>query len=116
MYLKVSYEVDRRSKFRFYMHVLFDFLDITVLNSKVVSNKIQSSVALSTVDFQFSLARSMLGNFGTGKRAIPTSRPSKEIKSENVVVVHHLPQFPATCARCAYVLQKSLRATHLFVV
>ena len=41
--MKVTYEVDRRSKFRFYLSVFFDFLDIAVVNSKVVYNKLESA-------------------------------------------------------------------------
>ena len=39
--MKVSYEVDKRSKFRFYLGVFLDFLDISVVNSKIVYDKIQ---------------------------------------------------------------------------
>ena len=38
--MKVSCEVDRRSKVRFYLRVFFDFLDISVVNSKIVYDKI----------------------------------------------------------------------------
>ena len=38
--IKVTYESDRRSIFRFYLRVFFDFLDIAVVNSKIVYNKI----------------------------------------------------------------------------
>ena len=41
--MKVTYEVDRRSKFRFYLRVFFDFLDIAIVNSKIVYNKIESA-------------------------------------------------------------------------
>ena len=71
--IKVSYEVDRRSKVRFYLRVFFDFLDVSVVNSKNVCHKIQSTTAISSMDFQFSLARSMIGTFSNRKRAIPTS-------------------------------------------
>ena len=45
--MKVTYEVDRRSKFRFFCRVFFDFLDIAVVNSKIVYNKIESAPSLS---------------------------------------------------------------------
>ena len=100
--MKVSYEVDRRSKFRFYLRVFFDFLDISVVNSKIVYDKIQSTGAISSMDFRFSLARSLIGTFSNRKRAIPASPPSKRSKGEITMVVDHLPQFNATRARCAY--------------
>lgn len=71
-HMKVSYGVDQRNKLRFYMQVLFDFLDIDGLNSQVVYDKIQSPVAMSSVDLRFSLACSMIRNFCNQKRAVPT--------------------------------------------
>ena len=44
--MKVTYEVDRQSKSRFYLRVFFDFLDIVVVNSKIVHNKIESAPSL----------------------------------------------------------------------
>ena len=100
--MKVSYEDDRRKKVRFYPQVVFDFLDISVVNSKIVYDKIQSTTATSSMDFRLSLARLMIGTFSNTKRAIPTSRPSKRSKGEIAIVLDHLPQFAATRVRCAY--------------
>ena len=49
--MKVSYEVDRRSKVRFYLRVFFDFLDISVVNSKIMYDKIKLTAAMSSTDF-----------------------------------------------------------------
>ena len=65
--MKVSNEVDQRSKVRFYLRVFFDFLDISVVNWKTVYDKIQSTAAMSSMDFRFSLARSMIGTLATEK-------------------------------------------------
>ena len=53
--MKVTYEVDRRSKFHLYLRVFFDFLDIAVVNSKIVYNKIESAPSLSSLDFRYRL-------------------------------------------------------------
>ena len=100
--MKVSYEVNQRSKVKFYLRVFFDFLDISIVNSKIVYNKIQSTAAISSMDFRFNLARSMIGTFSNRKRAIPTLQPLKRSKGEIIMVVDYLPQFASTCARCAY--------------
>ena len=39
--MKVTYKVDLWSKFCFYLCIFFDFLDIAILNSKIVYNKIE---------------------------------------------------------------------------
>jgi hypothetical protein len=106
--MKVTYQVDRRSKFRFYLRVFFDFLDVSVVNSNIIYNKMDSAVAMSSMDFRFSLARSMIGKFSNRKRAVPTSRPSKRSKGESFEVVDHLPQFAVTRARCAICSSKKM--------
>ena len=45
--MRVTYEVDRWSKFRFYLRIFFNFLDIAIVNSKIVYNKIESAPSLS---------------------------------------------------------------------
>ena len=75
--IKVTYEVARRSKFRFYLRVSFRFLDIAVTNSKIVYNKIESAPSLSSLDFRYSIAQTMIRKFSSRKRAVPRSRPSK---------------------------------------
>ena len=75
--MKVIYEVDRRSKFRFYFRVFFDFLDIAVVNSKIVYNKIESAPSLSSLVFRYSIAQTMIQKFSARKRAASLSRPSK---------------------------------------
>ena len=110
--MKISSEVDQRNKFRSYQRVFFDFLDICVVNSKIVYDKIQSSLAMSSINFLFTLACSVIGNFCNRKRAVPTSRPSKRSKDEKVVVVDHLLQL---MQGVLIVLQKRLRAAYSFV-
>ena len=50
--MKVTNEVVRWSKFRFYLRVFFEFLDIAVINSKNVYNKTESVASLSSLDFR----------------------------------------------------------------
>ena len=88
----VSYQIDRRSKVRFYFRVFFDFLDISVVNSKIAYDKTQSTAAMSSMDFRLSLAHSMIGTFSNRKRAIAKSRPWKRSKGQIAMVVDHLPQ------------------------
>ena len=61
--MKVTYEVDRRSKFRFYLRAFFDFLDIVVVNSKIVYNKLESAPSLSSLDFRYSIVQTMIRKF-----------------------------------------------------
>ena len=100
--MKVTYEVDRRSKFRFYFRVFFDFLDIAVINSKIVYNNIESAPSLSSLDFQYSIAQTMIRKFSSRKRAVPLSRPSKRSKCPLFGIVAHLLDFAPSRVRFAF--------------
>ena len=83
------------------VRVFFDFVDIIVLNSKSLYDKMESAVPISSLNFRFNLARSMIGKFWNRNRAVPTSRPSKRSKGESFVVVDYLPEFATTLSQCA---------------
>ena len=100
--MKVTYEVDRWSKFRFYLRVFFDFLDIAVFNSKIVYNKIESAPSLSSLNFRYSIAETMIRKFSSRKRAAPLSRPSKRSRGPSFDIVDHLPDFAPSRVRCAF--------------
>ena len=100
--MKVTYEVDRRSKFRFYLRIFFDFLDITVVNSKILYNKIESAPSLSSLDFRYSIAQTMIRKFSSRKRAVLLSRPSKRSRDPSFDIVDHLPDFAPSRVCCAF--------------
>ena len=59
----------------FYLGIFFDFLDIGVVNSRIVDDKTDSIFGISAIEFLFSLTRSMMGKFLNKKRAAPMHRP-----------------------------------------
>ena len=108
--MKVTYEVDRWSKFRFYLRVFFDFLDIAVVNSKIVYNKIESAPSLSSLDFRYSIAQTMIRKFSSRKRAVLLSRPSKRSRGPSFDIVDHLPDFAPSRVRCAFCSSKNVES------
>ena len=108
--MKVTYEVDCRSKFRFYLRVFFDFLDIAVVNPKIVYNKIESVPSLSSLDFRYSIAQTMIRKFSSRKRAVPLSRPLKRSRDPSSDIVDHLPDFAPSRVRCAFCSSKNVES------
>lgn len=53
--MKDFYQVDRKSKFYFYLIIFFDFLDLSVMNSKIIYDKMDFTVGMSAMDSNFSL-------------------------------------------------------------
>ena len=72
---------------------------------------------MSSMCFQFSLSRSMIGNFCNGKRAVPTSQHLKRPKREKTmwffIICFSLLQF---VQGVVISLRKRLTATHPFIV
>ena len=108
--IKVTYEVDRRSKFHIYLRVFFDFLDIAVVNSKIVYNKIESAPSLSPFNFQYSIAQTMIWKFSSRNRAVPLSRPLKSSRSPSFDIVDHLTDFAPSRVRCAFCSSKNIES------
>ena len=108
--MKVTFKVDSWNKFRFYLRVFFDFLDIAVVNSKIVCNKIESAPALSSLDFRYSIAQTMIRKFSSRKRAVPLSRPSKRSRGPSFDIVDHLPDFAPSRVRCAFCSSKNVES------
>ena len=104
----VSYQVERRSKFHFYLRIFFDFLDTGGINSKIIYDKMDSTIGMSAKDFRFSVARSLIGEFSNRKRTVPVYRPSKKSKGDSFDTVDHLSEFSATRARCVLCSTKKI--------
>ena len=73
--MKVSYQVDRKSQFPFYLRFFFDFVTNSVVNSKIIYDKMDSTVDMLAMTFCCSPARSMIGKFLNRKKAAPMHRP-----------------------------------------
>ena len=112
--MAVSYQVDRRSKLCFYLRIALDSLNISVVNSKIIYDKMNSTAGMSAMEFRFSLAHSMIGKFSNRKRAAAIHRPSKKSKSESFGTVGHLYEFSTTRARCTLCSSEKIE-NHTFI-
>lgn len=70
---KVTYEVDRRSKVKYYLSVFFELLDIGVNNAYICYMKLQAEnsniPALNLLEFRQAVARSLLAAFQVDNEA-----------------------------------------------
>ena len=98
--MKVTYEVDRRSKFRFYLRVFLNFLDIAVVNSKIIQHLHDLHSTFDT----------FLLKFSSRKRTAPLSRPSKRSTGPSFDIVDHLPDFAPSRVRCAFCSSKNVES------
>jgi len=97
-----AYRLDRRSKFRFYLRMFFDLVDIALVNSHIVHTKLGNKLTL--LEFKIIVVQSLIGKFNNRQRAFPTNRPSKRKCQDSgpMEVPSHLPEFQDNRKRCHY--------------
>lgn len=106
---KVYYEVDRKSKIKYYLRLFFDILDIALNNSYVVYTKLHEEgrvegPALSTLEFRQLIARSLIGGFSSRKRSLKDTvttlkrRCNTQISSNHKMSKRNMRK---RCAQCA---------------
>ncbi|XP_050551667.1 piggyBac transposable element-derived protein 4-like [Spodoptera frugiperda] len=86
---KVTYEVDRKSKIKYYLRLFFDLLDIAMNNSYIVYEKLHAQHRieghlLSSLEYRQVVARAMIGNFSIRKHALPSTSMTKK-RIQNIV-------------------------------
>lgn len=91
---KVSYEIDRRSKIKYYLRLFFDLFDISVNNAHTIytmlhSQKHLEGSLLSTLQFIQVVARSLINGYSTRQRGVPTSKKSAVSRSVKRQVPMH---------------------------
>ena len=63
----VAYHLDRQSKFRFYLYISFDRMDVAMVSSFIIYDKVHPN-ALSFLDFKLIVSESLIGSFTTRAR------------------------------------------------
>ena len=69
-------QLDKSSKFRFYLRLFFDLLDVACVNAFIVRERLENT-ELMLKDFKLLIAERMIGSFGSRKNSLPLSRSSK---------------------------------------
>ena len=56
-----AYQLDRKSRFRFYLRIFSSLIGITIVNSRIVYTKVGNSISL--LDFKIVVVKSLLGSY-----------------------------------------------------
>ena len=72
--LKTSYEIDRKSRFRYYLRIFFDLKDSVVVNAHVIYKK-KVNAKMSLLNFKIIFAKSLINRFSSRKRKITAEKP-----------------------------------------
>ena len=89
-----AYWLDCKSKFRFYLRMFFDLIDIAIVNSHIVYTKLRNSISL--LDFKIVVSKSLIETYSNRQRSFPLSRTSKRKALGSSLpkeIPTHMPEF-----------------------
>ena len=99
-----AYRLDWKSKLRFYFRNIFDWLNVALVNSYIVYQKL-GQTDLTILDFKIVIANSLIGKDVNCQKAFSRSCPNKRRSLEKVGpsdIPTHTPAFQFTARRCNY--------------
>ena len=111
------YWLDRKNKFRFYLRIFFDLIDIAIVNSHIVYTKLDNSIFLH--DFQIIVAKSFIGRYNNRQRSFPLSRTNKRKALESSLpkeIPTHMPEFNEKRMQSNFAKMKELTIKYLHLV
>ena len=84
---KVTYQFDRRSKYKYYLRLVHDIIDIAINNAGILFNRLnKDSEQLDQKTYRRIVARCLIGRHTTRKRSVPSSSiltPNRAIQLRN---------------------------------
>ena len=100
--LKTSYEIDRKSRFRYYLRILFNLMDSVVVNVHVIYKK-KVNAKMSLLNFKIILIESLINWFSSRKRKITAEEPQLTVElPQPLKEPDHIVQFTEKRQRCQY--------------
>ena len=106
---KSYYEVDRKSKFRFYLRIFFDLMDVACVNAFIIYNE-RFPNKLSLLQFKRCVADGLTRHFSSRKRKFPGVRHVETATLRPTGNICHMPIFQDSRHRC--VNCKKLKLDH----
>ena len=114
--LKSAYQLDPRSKFRFYLCLLFDLFDVTLVNSFIVYKKLENK-DITLKEFKICIALKLIASFVSRKLSCLNHPSSKRIKGQRpgLIPPQHLPVSLETRRQCT-VCSQAGKENRTFVI
>ena len=115
--LKSVYQLVRRSKFQFYLRIFFNLFDVALVNSFIVSKKLENK-DLTIKKLKICIALKLITSFVNRKLSCPNHRPSKRTKAQRTgsIPASHLPISGRQNDDVLYAPKQEKRTEHLLHV
>lgn len=105
---KSFYELDRKSKIKYYLRLFFDLLDISVNNSYVIyteckAKNLVEGTQLNSLEFRRLVARNLIAGYSSRQREFPIFQSSKITVSKRPASSHSMlkANVRKRCVQCA---------------
>ena len=100
--LKISREIDRKSRFWYYLRIFFDLMDSFVVNAHVIYKK-KVHAKMSPLNFKIILTESLINRFPSRRRKITAEKPQLTVELPQLLKEpYHIVQFAVKRQRCQY--------------
>ena len=109
-----TYHLDRPFKFRFYLRISFYLMDVAMVNSFIIYDKLHLNT-LSFLDFKLVVSKNFIGSFSVRTREFPSTRLTMQQLTQ-VVTNEAEPcflKYQQTRRRCVYCTIGGLKIVHL---
>ena len=109
--LKECYEIDYRTKYKYYLRIFFNIIDTAVCNSFVVFKDIYSETNTTSKEFRQTIVRQLMSGFTSRSRSSVTpSRSTKKRRLDVSSSLAHLPVYTAERRRGCMCSQSATNA------
>ena len=95
-----AYRLDCKSKCRFYKRVLFDLIDVALVNSHIVYTKLDNGISL--LNFKIAAAKAWNGRYSNRKRSFPPRKHKSHEPSIPREVPTHMLEYQEKGIGCLY--------------
>lgn len=96
--LKSYYAVDIRCRYKYYLRVVFDSLDTTVVNGYLNYKSLNPDTKVTHLEFRQQVVHGLLGTYTSRKNTFPTGSINR--KAAPAVIHDHLPHIMPDRKRC----------------
>ena len=100
--------INCKSKYRFYLSIFFDLMDVTHINSHIVYIKLGNDILL--LNFEIVVATALIGRYSNRNRSFSSTRPNKRKSNEPSLtreVTTCMPEFQCKQMRWHYCKNES---------
>lgn len=98
--LKECYEIDHRSRYKYYLRLFFDMIDMAVCNAYIVYKEHNPGSKLSSKEFRQCIVRNLVAGFSTRLRSSGDTCGTKKRRLDTPTSHSHLPVFTNERRRC----------------